>query len=118
MFKKGFQLHVASKTFGKIISISFAQRSNERISIFSTNFSVDIAMSVIKSRLLGHCCSPMKCSTTPRRPPARIALEARPIPHQREIPALPARLALVALRLRLGALFGGEGFCLGAGFGP
>src|SRR5215831_13922009 len=56
-------------------------------------------------------------SRTPRRPPARIALEARAVADQREIPALSAGLALVALGLGLGALFGGEGSRLGAGFG-
>ena len=61
---------------------------------------------------------PIRTSRTPRRPPARIALEARPVPHQGEIPALPARLALVALRLRFCAFFGGEGFRLSSGLRP
>lgn len=33
---------------------------------------------------------------TPRRAPARLALQARPVPHQRKIPALAAGVTLVA----------------------
>jgi hypothetical protein len=44
-------------------------------------------------------------SATPRRAPTRIALHARAIPHQREMPAFAAHLALVALRLGLGPTF-------------
>lgn len=53
---------------------------------------------------------------TPGCRSARIALETSPIPHQREIQALRAHLALIALRLGLGAAFGGDG--LGVGLGP
>src|SRR5437773_6837531 len=45
-------------------------------------------------------------SATSRRAPTRIAFHARPIPHQREIPALAAHLALVALGLGFLAAFG------------
>ena len=45
-------------------------------------------------------------SRTPRRAATRIALHAGPVPHQREIPALAAHLAFVALGLGLGAAFG------------
>src|ERR1700730_18366568 len=55
-------------------------------------------------------------SRTPRRAAARIALQTRAVPHQREIQALRAHLALIALRLGLGAAFGGDGF--GVGLGP
>ncbi|NEV03194.1 hypothetical protein, partial [Bradyrhizobium uaiense] len=40
---------------------------------------------------------------TPRRAAASIALHARPVPHQREVAALRAHLAFVALGLRFGA---------------
>lgn len=55
-------------------------------------------------------------STASRRAPTRIALQTSPIPHQREIQALRAHLALIALRLGFGAAFGGDGF--GVGLGP
>src|SRR6202042_3315855 len=51
-----------------------------------------------------------------RRAPARIALETRAVPNQREVQALSAHLALIALRLGLGAAFGGYRF--GVGLGP
>lgn len=38
-------------------------------------------------------------SRTPRRAPARIALHAGPVPHQREVAALRAHLAFVAFCL-------------------
>src|SRR5580692_4930406 len=57
-----------------------------------------------------------EASATPRRAAARIALQTSPIPHQGEIQALRAHLALIALRLGLGAAFGGDGF--GVGFAP
>ena len=43
-------------------------------------------------------------SRTPRRAPARIALQARPVPHHREVVAFGAGGALVAFRLRRRAL--------------
>src|ERR1700722_8531165 len=55
---------------------------------------------------------------TPRRASARIALHARAVPHQREIPALPAGFAFVAFGAGFGALFGGGRFGVGAGVGP
>ncbi len=48
-------------------------------------------------------------STAPRRAPARIALQARAIPHHREIPALGAGLADVPLHPRFRPLVG-DGF--------
>jgi len=56
-------------------------------------------------------------SRTPRRAPARIALQTSAVPHQREIQALRAHLALIALGLGLGAAFGGGEFGVDAGFG-
>ena len=50
---------------------------------------------------------------TPGRGPARIALETRAVPNQREVQALAAHLALIALRLGFGAAFGGDGFGVG-----
>src|SRR4051812_12350456 len=52
---------------------------------------------------------------TPRGASARIALHAGAVAHQREIPALAAGFALVALSLCLGALLGCRvlGDCLG-----
>src|SRR3954468_21419470 len=43
---------------------------------------------------------------TPRRAAARVALHAGAVPHQREVAALAAHLALVALGLGLGAAVG------------
>src|SRR2546423_2331863 len=48
-------------------------------------------------------------SRTPRRAPARVALEARAVAHQREVHALRAHLAFVALGFRLGAARGRGG---------
>src|SRR5205085_9202058 len=45
-------------------------------------------------------------SRTPRRRSARITLHARPIPHQREIPAFAAHLAFVTLGFRFSPAFG------------
>jgi hypothetical protein len=58
----------------------------------------------------------LKFLATPRRRPARIALQTRAIAHQREVQALRAHLAVIALRLGLGAAFGGDG--LGVGLRP
>src|SRR6185436_959764 len=52
-------------------------------------------------------------SRTPRRTSARIALHAGPIPHQREVAALRAHLAFVALGFGFCAAFGlawGDGY--------
>ena len=60
-------------------------------------------------------------SRTPRRASASIALHAGPIPHQREVAALRAHLALVAFGLRLGAplrLGRDMRHCGGAGLAP
>src|SRR5262245_9102523 len=46
-------------------------------------------------------------SRTPRRAPARVALQARAVAHQREVQALRAHLAFVALGFRFGAAGGG-----------
>ena len=64
-------------------------------------------------------------STTPSRRPARIALQTRPVPHHREVVALGALVAGVALHLGFGAeeacvLLGrraGEGVEFGGGEG-
>src|SRR5580765_5305793 len=48
------------------------------------------------------------CLRTPSRAAARVALHAGAIAHQREVAALAAHLALVALGLGLGAAFGGD----------
>jgi hypothetical protein len=56
-------------------------------------------------------------STTPRRAPARVALQTRAVAHQGKIPALAAGLALVARNARLGAVFGG-GLGVGACVAP
>jgi hypothetical protein len=57
---------------------------------------------------------------TPRRAAASIALHARAIPHQREVAALAAHLALVALGLGFRAALGLAGSChlSGAGLAP
>src|SRR4051812_19287555 len=47
-------------------------------------------------------------SRAPGRAATRIALEARAVAHQREVQALRAHLALIALDLGGGATFGGE----------
>ena len=68
----------------------------------------------------GHDDRRIYASRTPRRAAARIALHAGAIPHQREVAALAAHLALVALGLGFGAAFGlGGGQRLrGAGLAP
>ena len=43
---------------------------------------------------------------TPRRRAARVALQTRPVSHQREVQAFAAHLAFVAFGLGLGAAFG------------
>ena len=61
--------------------------------------------------------STRRVSRTPRRRPARVALQARPVPHQREVRAFGAGFAHVALHLaprracrpRTGPARGGEG---------
>src|ERR1700694_3703256 len=45
-------------------------------------------------------------SRTPRRAPTRIALHARAVPHQREMPAFAAHLAFVAFCLGFRPAFG------------
>src|SRR3954471_10005453 len=50
-------------------------------------------------------------SRTPRRAAASIALHTRPIPHQREVAALAAHLAFVALGLGFRAALGLAGDC-------
>src|SRR4051812_46052888 len=50
--------------------------------------------------------SPLLLSTTPRRRATGVALQTRPVPHQREIVALGAGLAGVTLHPRLGAFVG------------
>ena len=59
-------------------------------------------------------------SRTPRRAAARIALHAGPVPHQREVAALRAHLALIALGLGFGATLrlGWGGGCGAAGLAP
>jgi hypothetical protein len=60
-------------------------------------------------------------SRTPRRASTRIALHARPIPHQREVAALRAHLAFVALCFRFRPAFGlggGDGHRRAAGLAP
>ena len=57
----------------------------------------------------------------PRRASTRIALHAGPVPHQREVAALAAHLAFVALGLGFGAAFGLAGATAwrgGAGLAP
>src|SRR5207253_2958663 len=56
-------------------------------------------------------------SRTPRRPPAGIALQARAVAYQGEIPALSTSLSFVALCLGLRALLrcGSAGFGAGVG---
>jgi len=56
-------------------------------------------------------CSCYGCAslTTPRRPTARVALEARAVPHQREVAAFAAGFAFVALGLGFGAALGSRG---------
>ena len=46
---------------------------------------------------------------TPGRRPTRIALQARAVSHQREIPARAAGFALIAFRLRLGPFLSRRG---------
>ena len=61
------------------------------------------------------------CSRTPRRAAAGIALHAGAIPHQREVAALRAHLAFVALGLGFRAAFGlggDERLCGAAGLAP
>src|SRR4051812_2679783 len=55
-------------------------------------------------------------SRTPGRASARIALEARAVPHQGEVEALAAHLAFVAARLGLLAPLGRDQLRVGAGF--
>ena len=65
--------------------------------------------------------SPSTISRTPRRASTRIALHARPVPHQREVAALRAHLAFVALGLGFRPAFGlarGDGHGGAAGLAP
>src|SRR5262245_10740588 len=59
-------------------------------------------------KIRGGSCPPLWLSIKPslrtaRRAPTRIALQARAIPHQREVQALRAHLAFVAFGLGFGA---------------
>src|SRR5260221_4292775 len=54
---------------------------------------------------------------TPRRAPARVALEARAVAHQREVHAFRAHLAFVALGFRFGAARGRGGPGIGTRVG-
>src|SRR5215510_12128025 len=54
-------------------------------------------------------------SRTPRGASARVALEARAVAHQREVQALRAHLAFVALGFRFGAARGGGRLGVGLG---
>src|SRR5579885_1752761 len=51
---------------------------------------------------------------TPRRTPARVALHARAVAHQREVAAFAAGLALVAFGAGFGAFLARRGFGLRA----
>src|SRR6266481_4947419 len=59
-------------------------------------------------------------SRTPRRAPTRVALHARPIPHQREMPAFAAHFAFVAFCLGFSPTLGlaWRGLRGGAGLAP
>src|SRR5215470_3803786 len=66
----------------------------------------------------GHLAAPRPAQTslrTPRRAPTGVALEAGAVAHQREVHALRAHLAFVALGFRFGAARGGR--CLGVRLG-
>src|SRR5439155_25287085 len=60
-----------------------------------------------RSRQTSSWRSRPSASRTPRRAPAGVALEARAVAHQREVQALRAHLAFVALGFRFGAARGG-----------
>ena len=63
-------------------------------------------------------CSAARCSRTPRRASARVALHAGAVAHQREVRALAAHLALVAFGLCFGSPLGGDRLGVALRLGP